>query len=110
MHAYGRETVVVRLGDVHLPSDFVRTEYIPFDRQFGQRFKAFLASLKDRADYYTVLAEQLDNNPLLAIDYLRRTYLLTGKVSLKHRAKEIFRRSGLARRAPNSVERLMAAF
>ncbi len=78
MQAYGRETVVVRVGDVKLPSDLVRTEYIELDGDFNRRFKAFLRSLTDRADYYLVLADQLEKNPLLAIDYLRRTYLLTG--------------------------------
>ncbi|MDQ3242652.1 MAG: nucleotide-binding protein [Gemmatimonadota bacterium] len=110
MQAYGRETVVIRVGDVKLPSDLVRTEYIPLDGDFNRRFKAFLKSLSDRAEYYLVLADQLEKNPLLAIDYLRRTYLLTGSKVLRQRARDIFQNAGLASRSRDSVERMMATF
>lgn len=38
MQAYGRETVVVRIGDVRLPSDLVRPEHIAVDERFSQGF------------------------------------------------------------------------
>ena len=83
MHAWGRETVVVKVGDLSLPSDLVRTEHIPYDAHFSRRFKEFVDSLQERCDYYTVLADQLERNPLLAIDYLRRAYLLNGDKRLR---------------------------
>ena len=95
MHAYGKETVVVRIGNVELPSDLVRTEYIPYDRSFSSQLRNFIDSLSARADYYLTLANNLENNPLLAIDYLRRSYLLSGDASLKEQAKRIYNRSGL---------------
>lgn len=110
MQAYGRETVVIRIGDVKLPSDLVRSEYIPFDRAFTTRFSAFVSSLDQRADYYLTLADQLEKNPLLAIDYLRRSYLLSGDSRLKARATKVFNESGLAERAKDSVERNLARF
>lgn len=110
MHAYGRETVVIRVDDVNLPSDLVRTEYIPFDGQFAPGFRKFLESLRERSQYYLTLADQLENNPLLAIDYLRRSYLLSGDKKLKSRARQIFDTSGLTSRGPGSVERLMLKF
>lgn len=108
MQAYGRETVVVRIGDVKLPSDLVRTEYISFDGAFTRNFTAFVASLAQRADYYLVLADQLEKDPLLAIDYLRRSYLLSGNVALKRRITKIFNESNLSGRAKDSVERNLA--
>lgn len=110
MHAYGKETVVVRVGDVNLPSDLVRTEYIPFGKGFAKGFNNFLESLSDRAQYYLTLAQQLENNPLLAIDYLRRSYLLSGDKSLSSRAKDVFDEFGLTNRGASSVERLMLKF
>jgi hypothetical protein len=80
------------------------------DRGFTQSFRAFLGSLQDRADYYRTLARLLEANPLLAIDYLRRAYLLTGDIADKRLARRIFAGSGLEGRARNSVERLMVTF
>lgn len=110
MHAYGRETVVIRIGNVNLPSDLVRTEYITFDGRFTSTFRKFLESLRERSGYYLTLADQLENNPLLAIDYVRRSYLLSGDKSLKARARQIFDASGLMSRGLGSVERLMSKF
>jgi hypothetical protein len=110
MHAYGRETVVIKIGDVKLPSDLVRTEYIDMDAHFARNLKAFLISLPKRAEYYQILADRLEANPLLAIDYLRRAYLLTGAAALRRRATQIFAESDLTGRARNSVERLMITF
>ena len=110
MQAYGRETVVIKIGDLKLPSDLVRTEYINMDARFTHSLSDFLNSLRERAEYYKTLAGLLEANPLLAIDYLRRAYLLTGSVALKRRAIQIFDESGLDDRARDSVERLMITF
>ena len=110
MQVYGRETVVVKIGDVRLPSDLVRTEHIPFDGRFTAQLNAFIESLGERASHYLVMADQLERNPLLAIDYLRRAYLLTGDGAVRRRAKQVFRDSGLSERARDSVERLLVSF
>lgn len=110
MQAYGRETVVIKVGDVKLPSDFVRTEYITFDTRFGKSLQGFMEAIQEDAEYYQLVADQLEKNPLLAIDYLRRAYLLTGDASLKHRVEQLFNQSGLDDRARDSVERLMVTF
>lgn len=59
-------------------NNLIRTEYVEYDSDFERRFRAFLESIQERADYYSVMAELVERNPLLAIDYLRRAYLLTG--------------------------------
>lgn len=110
MQAYGKETLVIRVGEADIPSDFVRTEYVNYGGNFDRRIRAFFNSLQERADYYLTLADQLERNPLLAIDFIRRAYLLTGDATLKTRARGIFRDAGLGDRAKNSVEQLMMSF
>lgn len=110
MHMLGKELLIVRIGDVDLPSDLVRTEYVQFDSRFDRHFGRFVESLHERADYYTLLAEQVERNPLLAIDYLRRAYLLTGDETLRERAREVHADAGLVDRAKNSVEMLLGNF
>ncbi len=87
MHAYGRETVLIKVGHVTLPSDFVRTEYIPMDTRFSRAFSEYFKSLASRAKYYEQLAEELGG--ALAVDYLRRSYLLSGKIAAKRRARQL---------------------
>lgn len=110
MQAYGRETVVVRVGSPDLPSDLVRTEYIAFDTKFEVRFNQFIASLAPAAAYYRTVGEQLENNPLLAIDYFRRSYLLSEDAELRALANDAFETAGLSDRGKASVERLMVKF
>ena len=107
MQACGKETLVVKSPGAAVPSDFVRTEYVEVGDGFEARVRRYLDSLDERARYYSVVAEQLDNNPLLAIDYLRRAYLLTRDAGLRERMKEIFGDAGLTTRARDSVERLL---
>lgn len=110
MQAYGRETIVVRIGQVRLPSDLARTEHIASGRGFPGRFKQFLESLAARHDYYLTLAGNVEKNPLLAIDYLRRAFLLSNENALRGRARDILDSTGLGERALSSVEKLLVAF
>ena len=110
MQAYGKETLVVKTRRVRVPSDLVRTEYIEYGSDFPARIHRYLSSLSDRAKYYADVAEQLEKNPLMAIDHLRRAYLLTGSARLHERAKEIFEGAGLKSRAKTSVEKRLIDF
>lgn len=110
MQAYGKETLVIRVGEVEIPSDFVRTEYINFDVSFEQKLTAFFQSLEKRAEYYVTFANQVERNPLLAIDYLRRAFILTNNARLKTRAREVHNEAGLEGRAKNSVEMHLMSF
>lgn len=88
----------------------MRTESIQLDGQFSRRFADFIAELDKRADYYLTLAEQLEKNPLLAIDYLRRSFLLSGDAAIRTRARQIFDQAGLGGRAKDSVEQNLVRF
>lgn len=107
MQAYGKETLVVTTPRAAIPSDFVRTEYIEYSTGFEERLDRFLVSLQERADYYVQMSAQLENNPLLAIDFLRRAFLLTRNKDLKQKAVELFDGAGLSSRAKSSVETLL---
>ena len=108
--ALGKETLLVKSPKASVPSDLVRTEYVEFNGQFGANFGLYLESLREQADHYEVVADQLDRNPILAIDYLKRAFLITGEERLRGKAQELLGAAGLERRARNSVEQLAADF
>lgn len=89
LQAYGKETVIIKTRDCYVPSDFVRTEYIEYDRKFKNKILKFLDGLKEQAEYYYTASELLEGNPLLSIDYLRRAFLITGNNKFKRRAQVI---------------------
>jgi len=76
--AMGKETVIIKTPRTKVPSDFVRTEYIVFNNRFEETFSKYLESFFAQADHYETVAGLLEKNPLLAIDYLRRAYLISG--------------------------------
>lgn len=73
-------------------------------------FAKYLGSLQDQADHYELVADQLERNPVLALDYLKRAFLISGEERLRAAAQELIGTEGLDARAKNSVERLAAAF
>lgn len=110
MQALGKETLVIKVGDAPIPSDLIRTEYIPYDKNFDRHFRAYIISLQKRAEYYLKVADNIERDPLLAIVYLRRAYLLTGDNEIRMKAINIFKSAGINDRAKNSVEKLMIGF
>lgn len=108
--ALGKETIIVKSSKSEIPSDFVRSEYITYDENFQENFLKYLKAVHAQAELYEVIAEQLEKNPVLAIDYLRRAFLITGNRKLKKKAQKILNTSGLHERAQNSVELLVANF
>jgi len=108
--AMGKETLIVKSPKAVIPSDFIRSEYIEFDKNFSIKFNNYLSGLYDLAEHYEVVADQIDRNPVLALDYLKRAYLITGELRLKKKAKSIVSEAGLNERAANSVELLSASF
>jgi hypothetical protein len=110
MQAYGKETLLIKESGTKVPSDFVRTEYVVFDADFTTHLKKFLDTFFEQAEHYDTMAEQLETNPLLAIDYLRRSFLISGNESCREKARRIFGDAGLTGRARNSVEMLLTDF
>ena len=108
--ALGKETLLIKSPNVAVPSDFIRTEYVEFNANFRSDFSRYLDSLQDWAEHYELVADQLDRNPILAIDYLKRAFLISGEERLRDKAQALLDEAGLDDRARNSVELLAAAF
>lgn len=110
MQAHGKDTIVIKSKGVTVPSDFVRTEYIEFNESFGERFRAYFENLDEQAEYFAFIGEQLDNNPLLSIDYYRRAFLITGADIYKEKTLKILENEDFSKRAKISVESLHSGF
>lgn len=108
--ALGKETIIIKSKDMEVPSDFIRTEYIEFNDKFEDNFLKFLRGVAQQAEYYERIADQLERNPVLALDYLRRAFLITSDEKLRQKAKILLGAPGLKDRAKNSVEMLVASF
>ncbi|NBB79959.1 MAG: hypothetical protein GVY36_11025 [Verrucomicrobia bacterium] len=110
MEAYGKETVIVKTRKAKIPSDFLRTEYIEYGTKSAAKLKQWMRGLLDLGDFFETMADQLEKNPLLEIDYLRRAFLITENEALKKRAETIYQAAELGIRARNSVEAMMKNF
>lgn len=71
---------------------------------------SYLKNFFEQSKFYEFLADNLDNNPLLSLDYLRRAFLISGDESIKEKVAEICEGLVLHERAKNSVESLLVDF
>jgi len=110
MQALGKDTLVIREPRATIPSDLVRTEYVLYDGRFDDRIRAFLKTSLSSAEFLATVAEQMERNPLLAIDYYRRAFLLTGNEEYCLRTDQLLKSGEIGKRAKNSVEYLAAGF
>lgn len=108
--ALGKETIVLKTKEAKVPSDFVRTEYVEHNAHFEQKMVKYIRSFFQQGEHYEFVADQVERNPLLALDYLRRAYLISGDNNIKDKAAEIHDTLALQERAKNSVETLLVAF
>ena len=69
-----------------------------------------MKGLKEQAKHYEFVANQLDRNPILVMDYLKRAYLITGEAHLKDKVRAVLKDASLQGRAKNSVESLYSTF
>ncbi len=110
LHSYGKETLIIKTNKANIPSDFVRTEYIEYNENFDVSLDKFFETFFALEEYFIQMADQLEKNPLLSIDYLRRAYLISGNKSYRAEVKELSQALALAERAKNSVENLITRF
>jgi len=108
--AMGKETVIIKSPGFKVASDLMRTEYIVFNDNFDESFSKFLRDVEERAEHYEMMADQLERNPMLSLDYLRRAFLITGNNELRQSAKDLLKGANVVHRAKNSVEVLAAGF
>lgn len=111
MQAYGKDTLIIKIPSTDYgPSDLARTEYVPFDEDISRRIDGFCSELDGRARYFLKASDILVNNPLLALDYLRRAYLLSPSEDILAKRDLIMKSPGIESRARDSVEQLAASF
>lgn len=110
LQAYGKETIVIKTRDTRVPTDFVRTEHLNFDDDFEANLDKYFTFISSLREHFEMMAEQLQNDPLLAIDYLRRAFLITGDISYREKAQLLYSKSHRRRRATNCVENLLVNF
>lgn len=110
MEAYGKEILVIKTEDIDIPSDFVRDEYIEYPKDFLKSMRKFLKSFSELPEHYAKMAQQLEADPLLAIDYLKRAYLISGDRTYLEKAYEFYQQSPIKDRPKNSVEMLLIDF
>lgn len=76
MQALGKETVVVKIGNIENATDLIRTEYIE-DPDLSIKVERFLTRCLEQAEQYEMLASELKiKNPLLALDYIKRAFMI----------------------------------
>jgi hypothetical protein len=110
VQAYGKENIVLKTEKAEIPSDFVRTEYIEFPSDFKRKLRKYLKKISKLPKYYEKMSQLVEKNPLLAIDYLKRAWLISGDNTYKEKAREIFQEAAIEGRAKNSVEMLLVDF
>lgn len=92
MDSYGKETLVIKTPKCEIPSDLKRTEYINAENRYSRKIESFLKNIKERANYYELVAEQMEfGDPVQAIDYMRRAFLITGEKRIKSNADKLFK-------------------
>ena len=92
MDSYGKETLVIKTPKCDIPSDLKRTEYINAENRYSRKIESFLNNIQKRADYYELVADQIElGDPVQAIDYKRRAYLITGENRIKSSANRLYK-------------------
>jgi len=89
LQALGKETLIIKTKESNIPSDFIRTEYIEYNNKFKERINEYLNTYFHLAEHYELLGCELIKNPIISIDYLKRSYLMTGENNTKNKINKI---------------------
>ncbi len=92
LDSLGKETLVIKTKDFEIPSDFVRTEYLPYGRGWASKLNQFFNNVFEQEKYYKKMAD-LTDDPILSIDYLRRAFLISGNREYLSNAKNHFEKN-----------------
>ncbi len=107
LQALGKETLIIKSKNCPIPSDFVRTEYIEYSRKTGRKLGEFFSTFFELAEHYAQMAEGLKQNPALAIDYLRRAFLISNKNEYRDKAKDLFKGSTFDAQRTASIDHFL---
>jgi hypothetical protein len=89
MQALGKETILIKVGDIECATDLIRTEFIEAP-DIDKKINSFLSTCIAQAGHYEVIATELkEKNPLLALDYMKRAFMITKKQAYKRELLQI---------------------
>lgn len=108
MNALGKETIVVKTDDYSIPSDFIRTEYLNYDHNFKGKLKLFIESILDLSEHYDIMADALDANPNLSIDYWRRAFMISGDKLYLEKTEKMFEENNFDQQSRNFVKSVLS--
>jgi hypothetical protein len=66
--------------------------------------------INEVASAYEIMGDQLEKNPVLSLDYFRRSFLITGEENLRKKATALIRSDDFGIRGKNSIEASLANF
>lgn len=89
LQALGKETLVIKTEESNIPSDLIRTEHIEYNRKFKKEINKYIKTYNELAGYYELLGCELIKNPIISIDYLKRSHLMTGESKAKNKMNKI---------------------
>lgn len=89
LQALGKETLIIKTEGSNIPSDFIRTEYIEYNNKFKDKINEYLNTYFQQAEHYELLGRELIKDPITSIDYLKRSYLMTGESNIKNKINKI---------------------
>ena len=92
LNALGKDSIIIKTSSLEIPSDFVRTEYVDYGHGSKRKVNNFLNSTLGLADHFDKMAESLEVQPLLSIDYWRRAYLISGNELYIDKAEKLFKK------------------
>ena len=107
LQALGKETLIIKSENCAVPSDFVRTEYIQHGRAVGKKFSGFFKTYFDQAKDYATMDEGLEQNPALAIDYLKRAFLISGDKNYQTIVNELFQNNQFDTQRTESIQQFL---
>lgn len=93
MDSLWKETLIIKWNNTEIPSDFKRTEYIKYDENFSSNINKFFEELYKRTEHYKLMWENMENNPILSLDYYKRAYLIFWNEDCKNCALELFNKN-----------------
>jgi len=89
LQALGKETLIIKTEEYDIPSDFIRTEHIEYDRKFKNKINKYFKKYLEQAEHYELLGCELIKNPIISIDYLKRSHLMTGEIKTKDKMNKV---------------------
>jgi len=89
LQALGKETLIIKTRGTNIPSDFIRTEYIEYNNKFKEKINEYLKTYFEQSEHHELLGCELIKDPIISIDYLKRSYLMTGDSNTKNKINKI---------------------